>query len=304
MSAEADAPYSKDLFLLTLKGQVTVHLIDGHTLDGEFATQDLWNIFLMVDGEPMMIPRSQILYIKGARGQQIEPDTSQAAFFKAESAPDTLPKADLAVHSVAETIGNGEDIYTAGTGITEPETAEMPSFTASEEADTGETVVEQAAVVPVVEEEPDLTYVLGDTADLADELEKISAPEGDWDDLTVVLDEEEEEDEITYILDSEEEQQVAARLVCTSGPHVGQQFELKGEITSLGRARDSDVALSLDKEISRHHAVIRLEADKFVIQDQNSLNGTYVNNERVGAPRALQDGDIILVGLSDLKYEE
>ena len=50
--------------------------------------------------------------------------------------------------------------------------------------------------------------------------------------------------------------------------------------------------------------MIRLEADKFVIQDQNSLNGTYVNNERVGAPRALQDGDIILVGLSDLKYEE
>jgi pSer/pThr/pTyr-binding forkhead associated (FHA) protein len=62
--------------------------------------------------------------------------------------------------------------------------------------------------------------------------------------------------------------------------------------------------LFLDKEISRRHALIKLEAGKFVIQDQNSLNGTYVNSERVDAPRILQDGDVIFVGVSDLKYEE
>ena len=65
MSVEGDTHYSQELFLLALKGPVTVHFVDGRTLQGQFTTQDAWNIFLMVDDEPMMIPRSQILYIKG-----------------------------------------------------------------------------------------------------------------------------------------------------------------------------------------------------------------------------------------------
>ena len=79
---------------------------------------------------------------------------------------------------------------------------------------------------------------------------------------------------------------------------------MSGEIITLGRARDNDVSLNLDKEISRRHAVIKLNEDKFVIQDQNSLNGTYVNNERVEAPRPLQDGDVIFIGVSELIYQE
>ena len=80
MSTASDALYSKNLFLLTLKGQIAVEFMDGHTLEGEFATQDELNIFITVDDEPIMIPRSQIRYVKGRQGQEIEEDDSQTSF--------------------------------------------------------------------------------------------------------------------------------------------------------------------------------------------------------------------------------
>ncbi|MBI1881106.1 MAG: hypothetical protein HYR94_23250, partial [Chloroflexi bacterium] len=68
MSAEADLPYSKKPFLLTLKGRITVHYMDGQTIEGELAAQDDLNIWLTVDGTPHLISRNQIRYIKGAPG--------------------------------------------------------------------------------------------------------------------------------------------------------------------------------------------------------------------------------------------
>jgi pSer/pThr/pTyr-binding forkhead associated (FHA) protein len=41
-----------------------------------------------------------------------------------------------------------------------------------------------------------------------------------------------------------------------------------------------------------------------VVQDQNSLNGTFVNDEQISGPRYLQNGDEVLVGLSLLKYQQ
>ena len=82
MSTEGGALYSKKLFLLALKGQISVHFADGHILEGEFITQDEFNVFLMVDDKPTMIPRSQIRYIMGQSDQQIEEDTSQQALLE------------------------------------------------------------------------------------------------------------------------------------------------------------------------------------------------------------------------------
>jgi|GEM_PF-1637045 len=128
----------------------------------------------------------------------------------------------------------------------------------------------------------------------------------DWDEATMVLAEHEEgdENEITAVLGREAKQQTIRRLVLSTGPHAGEQFELSSQTITLGRARDNDIPLSLDKEVSRRHAVIKLEGKRYVIQDQNSLNGTYVNNQRISSPQPLEDGDVIFIGVSDIIYQE
>ena len=128
----------------------------------------------------------------------------------------------------------------------------------------------------------------------------------DWDEATMVLGEHEEDDEneITAVLGREAKKQAVRRLVLSTGPHAGEQFELSTDTITLGRARDNDIPLSLDKEVSRRHAVMTLEGDRYVVQDQNSLNGTYVNNQRISGPQPLEDGDVIFIGVSDIIYHE
>jgi adenylate cyclase len=66
------------------------------------------------------------------------------------------------------------------------------------------------------------------------------------------------------------------------------------EETSLGRAEDNKVALVAD-EVSRYHAKVYLRDDQTILQDLKSLNGTYVNRQRV-VQRLLADGDEIYLG--------
>ena len=112
------------------------------------------------------------------------------------------------------------------------------------------------------------------------------------------------DDDGTIIIEGLEEPQLSATLTCIGGPHAGEVLQLTSGITTMGRSSDNVLALSNDKEISRHHAIVLQESGKFVVQDQNSLNGTFVNDEPITAPHYLQHGDVILVGLSSLKYEE
>jgi len=62
----------------------------------------------------------------------------------------------------------------------------------------------------------------------------------------------------------------------------------------LGRAEDNDIVLVAD-EVSRHHARLRRRGDEVVLTDRNSLNGTYVNRERI-VERALSHLDEIWLG--------
>jgi len=112
-----------------------------------------------------------------------------------------------------------------------------------------------------------------------------------------------EEDDLTVRL-TDGQPAPTATLVCTSGPHSGQVFQLDSDTISIGRSSDNNVALSGDKEISLRHPIITLEAGNYVIKDRGSLNGTFVNNEAVTESHILQNGDEILVGISTLKYEE
>ncbi len=75
----------------------------------------------------------------------------------------------------------------------------------------------------------------------------------------------------------------------------GQQHWLNGETITLGRAVENDIVIT-SKRVSREHARIQRTRHRVVLEDLNSANGTYLNDERVGAPAELQEGDRITIG--------
>ena len=85
-----------------------------------------------------------------------------------------------------------------------------------------------------------------------------------------------------------------------AGPNAGSNYVVDGDLTSIGRHPDSDVFLD-DITVSRRHCEIVRERDGFVVRDAGSLNGTYVNRERVDVG-ALHDGDEIQVGRFHLAF--
>ncbi|MCL5292142.1 MAG: FHA domain-containing protein [Actinobacteria bacterium] len=89
-------------------------------------------------------------------------------------------------------------------------------------------------------------------------------------------------------------------LVVTKGPYVGQRFDLTKSEVTLGRDPGSDIFLD-DITVSRKHAQILVEGAELLIEDVGSLNGTYVNNERVER-RVLAEGDELQVGKYKLVF--
>jgi len=69
-------------------------------------------------------------------------------------------------------------------------------------------------------------------------------------------------------------------VVVRRGPNAGSRFLLDRDTTTVGRHPDSDIFLD-DITVSRRHAVIRRDHGTYEISDAGSLNGTYVNHERV-----------------------
>jgi pSer/pThr/pTyr-binding forkhead associated (FHA) protein len=76
---------------------------------------------------------------------------------------------------------------------------------------------------------------------------------------------------------------------------LGNEHLLENEITCLGRAIESDIVI-LSNRASREHAQIRREGRKIFLEDLESTNGTFLNNERVTGSIPLRDGDQVLVG--------
>jgi len=85
-----------------------------------------------------------------------------------------------------------------------------------------------------------------------------------------------------------------ALLVIKGGPTAGSTVLVDKDITRLGRSPDSDVFLN-DITVSRRHAEISREGNGFLVKDAGSLNGTYVNRERVDAAE-LASGDELQIG--------
>lgn len=78
------------------------------------------------------------------------------------------------------------------------------------------------------------------------------------------------------------------------GPGSGARFLLDDERTVAGRSTDADIFLD-DVTVSRKHAEFVRELDDFVLRDIGSLNGTYVNRERIDSV-VLRSGDEVQIG--------
>ena len=89
------------------------------------------------------------------------------------------------------------------------------------------------------------------------------------------------------------------RLVASAGFGVGQELLVEDEVV-LGRLDTFGGALEPDHEISRRHARVYRAGDGFLVEDQESANGTYVNEERIDGPRLLHTGDQLRIGTTVL----
>jgi pSer/pThr/pTyr-binding forkhead associated (FHA) protein len=85
-----------------------------------------------------------------------------------------------------------------------------------------------------------------------------------------------------------------ALLIVTHGPNAGARFLLDLDVITAGRSVDSDIFLD-DVTVSRQHAEFRRTGSGFAIVDLGSLNGTYLNGERVNEAR-LRGGDSVQIG--------
>ena len=91
-----------------------------------------------------------------------------------------------------------------------------------------------------------------------------------------------------------------ALLVVQRGPNAGSRYLLESDVTTAGRHPDADVFLD-DVTVSRRHAEFRRESGGFRVVDVGSLNGTYVNRQRID-DALLAGGDEVQIGKYRLLY--
>lgn len=85
-----------------------------------------------------------------------------------------------------------------------------------------------------------------------------------------------------------------ALLVVKRGPNAGSRFLLDTDVTTAGRHPESDIFLD-DVTVSRRHAEFVREGDHFLVRDVGSLNGTYLDRERIESA-GLAGGDEVQIG--------
>jgi pSer/pThr/pTyr-binding forkhead associated (FHA) protein len=85
-----------------------------------------------------------------------------------------------------------------------------------------------------------------------------------------------------------------AMLIVQRGPGSGSRFLLDKDVVQAGRHPESDIFLD-DVTVSRRHAELVRGEGTFTVSDVGSLNGTYVNRDRIDTV-ALKDGDEVQIG--------
>ncbi|MBC7593743.1 MAG: FHA domain-containing protein [Kineosporiaceae bacterium] len=93
----------------------------------------------------------------------------------------------------------------------------------------------------------------------------------------------------------------SALLLVQRGPSAGARFLLDTDSVTVGRHPDSDIFLD-DITVSRRHATFTRTANGHIVADLGSLNGTYVNRDRIEGDITLAGGDEVQIGKYRLMY--
>ena len=92
----------------------------------------------------------------------------------------------------------------------------------------------------------------------------------------------------------------SALLIMQPGPGSGARFLLDADRTDAGRSERADIFLD-DVTVSRKHAQFMRDEDGYVVRDSGSLNGTYVNRQRIDVYK-LRVGDEVQIGKYRMTY--
>jgi len=86
-----------------------------------------------------------------------------------------------------------------------------------------------------------------------------------------------------------------------TGPHMGCRYTLGDRQLTIGRGEDCDIRLH-DHSVSRRHARIEPGPEGYFVFDQQSTNGTFVNDRQLDSSLVLQDGDYLRIGNCIYRY--
>lgn len=109
------------------------------------------------------------------------------------------------------------------------------------------------------------------------------------------------EEPATEDLSAEDQRAIAmlpadsALLIVRQGPAAGARFLINSDTTTAGRHPRCDIFLD-DITVSRNHARLSRREGHIWVEDENSLNGTYVNKALIDGPVALRRGDEVQIG--------
>jgi hypothetical protein len=128
-----------------------------------------------------------------------------------------------------------------------------------------------------------------------------------------VVAEEQQPEENSFEMEKQSPNGVHATLIIERGESVGTEFTLSSDESYLGRwDADNGIFPDVDLDahdpeakVSRRHARIRRDNDKYMIEDLGSTNGTFVNRGRrliPGNAHLLNDGDEIILGKTFLRF--
>jgi hypothetical protein len=92
-----------------------------------------------------------------------------------------------------------------------------------------------------------------------------------------------------------------ALVVRSGGGRAGETFHPSGERTLIGRQPDCDIFLD-DVTVSRKHAILIDSGGEFRVEDQGSLNGTFLNKKRIEGSARVEDGDELQIGKYRLTF--
>ncbi len=145
--------------------------------------------------------------------------------------------------------------------------------------------------MPSPDHEPDVVAgAAGESAGISDHTTHIPILDADTEEMT--------SDDVSAV---ENLPAGSAMLLVQRGPDAGARFLLDSDTVSVGRHPDSDIFLD-DISVSRRHATFTRSGAGYLIADLGSLNGSYVNRDRIDSEIALAGGDEVQIGKYRLIY--